>query len=272
MNAIGAERGNLLRRNVEWRLEISDTLSDGYCTWNDDPPVGEGKLCVSATCGGAGYFRIGAALDALEQEATGLSAAFYWSLVRSLYRVMRIYDHDDALMYEEQLHDYIDSDDTANPDDYEFPEVRKALPPYIEQSLEERWTIANQRLLLQHGNGRYGSWIRRLRMLNRLARAAGPPLPSLILAFQDHDAVVACFDEESQHMLEASSEPTLCVVFSPDNPSEFERACRAVSRFVAFNAELFTLVEEIGAWEGTSHGSGNRDRGRRIASSCVRHC
>jgi hypothetical protein len=111
-------------------------------------------------------------------------------------------------------------------------------------------------------------------MLNRLARAAvsidqealrgnydGSPLPSLILAFRDHDAVVACFDEESQHMLEASSEPTFCVVFSPDNPGEFERAYRAVSRFVAFNVELFTLVEEIGAWGETGHGSGNRDRG-----------
>lgn len=274
VNAIGAERGDLLRRNVEWRLEISDTLSDGYFTGDGDPPVGEGKLCVSATCSGAGYFRIGAALDALEQEATGLGAAFYWSLVRSLYRVMRIYDHDDALMYEEQLHDYVDSDDTANLDEYEFPEVRKALPPYIEQSLDKKWTVAKQRLLSLHRNGRYGSWIRRLRMLNRLARAAvttdqealrgnydGPPLPSLILAFRDHDAVVACFDEESQHMFEASSEPTFRVIFSPDNPAEFERACRAVSRFVAFNAELFTLVEEIGAWEETSHGSGNRDRG-----------
>ena len=73
----------------------------------------------------------------------------------------------------------------------------------------------------------------------------GTPLPSLILAFRDHDAVVACFDEKAQHMLEASSEPTFCVIFSPDNPAEFERACRAVGRFVAFNVELFTLVEEI---------------------------
>jgi hypothetical protein len=241
MNAIGAERVDLLRRNVEWRLEISDTLSDGYFTGDGDPPVGEGKLCISASCGGAGYFRIGAALDALEQEATGLGAAFYWSLVRSLYRVMRIYDHVDALMYEEQLRDSIDSD-TANPEEYEFPEVRKALPPYIEQTLDNKWTIAKQRLLSRHGNGRYGQWIRRLRMLTRLARAAvstdqemlrgnydGPPLPSLILAFRDHDAVVACFDEESQHMLEASSEPTFCVVFSPDNPAEFERACRVAA-------------------------------------------
>jgi hypothetical protein len=141
MNAIGAERGDLLQRNVEWRLEISDTLADGYFTGDHDPPVGEGKLCVAATCGGAGYFRIGAALDDLEQEAPGLGAAFYRSLVHSLYRVMRIYDHDDALMYEEQQRESISEDDTADPEEYEFPEVRKALPPYIEQSLDEKRVV-----------------------------------------------------------------------------------------------------------------------------------
>jgi hypothetical protein len=71
----------------------------------------------------------------------------------------------------------------------------------------------------------------------------------LILAFRDHDAVVAYFDEESQHMLEASSEPTFCVIFSPDNPAEFVRACRAVGRSWPSTLSLFTLVEEIGAWE-----------------------
>lgn len=34
----------------------------------------------------------------------------------------------------------------------------------------------------------------------------GPPLPVLVLAFRDHDAGAACFDEEPQHMLEASSD------------------------------------------------------------------
>ena len=71
-------------------------------------------------------------------------------------RVMRIYDHD-ALMYEEQLHDYVESDDTANPSEYEFPEVRKTLPRYIEQSLDEKWTIANQRLLSRHRTGHFGT-------------------------------------------------------------------------------------------------------------------
>ena len=273
MSAIGAERGELLQRNVEWRLEISDTLSDGYFTGDDDPPVGNGQLCVTASCDGCGYFRIGAALDALEREAVGLGAAFYWSLVHALYRVMRIYDHDDALMYEEQLREYISEDDTASPDEYEFPEVKKALPACLEQTLDTKWTVAGQRLLASHANGTHGSWIRRLRTLNRLARVQaptdgevvrgnydGPPLPALVLAFRDHDAIVACFDEESQHMLEASSEPTLCVVFAPDNRAEFERACAAAGRFVAFNVELFMLVEEIGAWEA-GDGRDHCDRG-----------
>lgn len=41
----------------------------------------------------------------------------------------------------------------------------------------------------------------------------GPPLPSLLVAFKERDAITACFDEEGQHMLEGSSEPTVCVVF-----------------------------------------------------------
>jgi len=39
MSAIGAERGDLLQRNVEWHLKISDSLSDGYFAGDDDPPV-----------------------------------------------------------------------------------------------------------------------------------------------------------------------------------------------------------------------------------------
>jgi hypothetical protein len=77
----------------------------------------------------------------------------------------------------------------------------------------------------------------------------GPPLPSLILAFQDHDAVVACFDEEAQSMLESSAEPTLCVVFSPTRAKEVDRVVRGVSRFVDFNVELCQLAEELEEWE-----------------------
>lgn len=43
-----------------------------------------------------------------------------------------------------------------------------------------------------------------------------PLLPALLIVFEEHDAIAACFDEESQHMLEGSAEPTFCAVFTLD--------------------------------------------------------
>jgi hypothetical protein len=72
-----------------------------------------------------------------------------------------------------------------------------------------------------------------------------PPLPSLLVAFKDGDAITACFDEEGQYMLEGSSEPTVRVVFSPQKLDEVRHAVRVVGRFVALNHELFQLAEEF---------------------------
>ena len=86
MDAIGEERGNLLQRNVEYHFEVSDVLErDGHGS-----TLSNGQLAVTIECGGAGFLKIGPALDALEKEAEGLGAAFYWSLIHALYRVMRI--------------------------------------------------------------------------------------------------------------------------------------------------------------------------------------
>jgi hypothetical protein len=46
-------------------------------------------------------------------------------------------------------------------------------------------------------------------------------------------------------MLEGSSEPTVCIVFSTKKADKVKRAVRVIERFVAFNAELFALVEEL---------------------------
>jgi hypothetical protein len=46
-------------------------------------------------------------------------------------------------------------------------------------------------------------------------------------------------------MLESSAEPVLCVVFAPEKTDEVDRVMQAVGRFVAFNAELYLLAEEL---------------------------
>jgi hypothetical protein len=64
------------KRNVEYHLEVSDQLGRA----GSDAELESGQLVVTIECGGSGYFRIGPALDALEAEAEGLGAAFYWAL------------------------------------------------------------------------------------------------------------------------------------------------------------------------------------------------
>jgi hypothetical protein len=273
LESIGEERFNLLQRNVEYHLSVSDVAErDGEGTL-----LGNGRLAVTIECSGCGFLKIGPAIAALEEEAAGLGAAFYWTLTYALYRVMRIYNHDDALQYEERMKEYAE-DDEENREQYEFPEVEKALPECIQKTLvsddHRAFTLRARRLLMEHRNGKYRSWIERLRTIQRLSRVSMPtdasfredggydtiPLPSLLVAFQEHDAIVACFDEESQYMLEGSAEPTLGVVFSPQQPDEVRRALRVVSRFVALNYELFLLVETLSEME-KRHADTPLDRG-----------
>jgi hypothetical protein len=277
MRAIGEERWNLLQRNVEYHLEISDVADrEGF-----GEVMGDGQLAVTVVCGGSGYLEIGPAIEALEMEEPGLGAAFYWMLTYALYRIMRVYNHDDALQYEERLQEYAEEDEEENKGQYEFPEVEKALPDSIRSSLQkddhDRWNLRARRLLRKHSNGRYSSWISRLRRLQQLSRIRvrptysfieegnydSPPLPSLLIAFKERDAITACFDEEGQYMLEGTSEPAVGVAFHPQNPGEVRQALRIVERFVLFNHELFQLVEDLAEWEKSenSHADTRINRG-----------
>jgi hypothetical protein len=268
MNGIGAEHCDLLQRNVEYHLEVSDQLGHS----GSDRALESGQLVVTIECGGSGYLKMGPAIDALEAETEGLGAAFYWALTHALYRMMRIYNHDDALMYEERLREYAEEDEEGNRGQYEFPEVEKALPECIRKTLKREcsdWRTRDRELLRKARDCRFASWIERLRHIQGLSRIPlkqsreslesgyydDPPLPSLLVSFKEHDAIIACFDEEGQSMMEGTAEPTVCVVFSPRDGRQVRHALQVVERFVAFNCALFQLVEEIQAWEKCDAGT-----------------
>ena len=118
MESIGEERWNLLQRNVAYHLTVSD-VSERY---GDEGLLGDGRLVVTIECSGCGFLKIGPAVAALEEEAEGLGAAFYWTY--ALYRVMRIYNHDDALQYDERMHEYA-ADDAENASSMSFPKLRR---------------------------------------------------------------------------------------------------------------------------------------------------
>ena len=272
MSTVGEDRWNLLTRNVEYHLQISDVADRG----GYDTPLADGRLMVTIESSGAGYVKIGPAIEALENEAEGLGAAFYWAFTYALYRVMRLYNHDDAMECEERMREYAEDEDEGNREQCELPEVEKALPACIRKSLEgdSRQRKSNGReLLCRYRLGRFRSWLDRLRKIERLARLPLPrsrdfiepgnydsaPLPCLIVAFKDHDAITACFDEEAQYMLEGNSEPVICVIFAPREQDEVREAIRIVSRFLRLNTELFQLIEELQTWE-KRHADTSRDR------------
>lgn len=278
VNRVGAETVELLERNVEYHLEVTDVVGQ------DSTGLSTGQLAITIHCSGCGYLKIGRALRALEAEEEGLGAAFYWTLIRSLYRVMRIYDHSDAQAYEENLIENAQEDDPANRDQYEFPEVEKALPECICESLKpefRRSSLDYRRMLSHHSTGRYRNWIRQVEAIAKLSRVTtrslraddfdgyydGPPVPALLIVFEEHDAVAACFDEESQHMLEGSSEPTFCTVFTLDDAEQCSRAMRAVERFVRVNRNVCELIEAIQSWENGDEvrGFDRRDASLRAA-------
>ena len=227
MSGIGAQCGDLLQRNVEFHLQVSDVLErDGYGS-----TLSNGQLAVTIECGGSGYLKIGPALGALEDQAEGLGAAFYWTLIQALYRVMRdLLDHDDALMYEERLIEYANEDDEGNSHQYEFPEVEKALPTCIQKTLKEKWRLGDRRLLRAHGKGPYRSWIDRLLKMQRLSRLrleqwrelfrrpllrwSSAPIVTSLPSRKETLSPPASTRKASTRV-EGSSEPTVCVVFSP---------------------------------------------------------
>jgi len=163
------------------------------------------------------------------------------------------------------MREYAEEEDEAAKGQYEFPEVEKSLPECIRETLTHNTDYRGKarRILREHSKGRYGAWIERLRRIQRFSRPHrttlkeferelcfdGPPLPSLLVAFKEHDAIMACFDEESQYMLEGNPEPALGVIFSPNNQDEVRQVILVVRRFVAINCELFLLAEQLVEWE-----------------------
>lgn len=55
MRGIGEERWNLLQRNVEYHLQVSDVAErEGF-----DAALENGQLAVTIECSGSGYLKIG---------------------------------------------------------------------------------------------------------------------------------------------------------------------------------------------------------------------
>jgi hypothetical protein len=241
--------GGALKDKIDDCFEVRDDLGTGY--WRGWAHC-EGKLMAAFELQACGYLKIGAALDALEEQERFLGAAYYYLLRGSLYRWIRIYDHTDAECYNEQLHDWMEQDEPESRDAYEFPAVDKAIPEPVRTAKD--WTYRSaRRLLRRHLQGPCSIWIQKLLALHRLSRLNGqvmrfegeyddPPVPSLLLVFRENDTIQACFDHESERYNETTNEPSCAVCFRPDVGEDFDAALRTMEIFLRVNMELAGLI------------------------------
>jgi hypothetical protein len=209
----------------------------------------------------------GSALGLLEETRTGLGSAFYFLLVSSINRWIGVYDHGDAMLYENNLRDMAEQEDPDNVDAYQIPNVAEALPSCLQSSRE--WTEREARILLRSAhNGPCKDWIDRLLRINRLSHLRVsrlnidrdydyPPLPSLLIIFHRNDAVEASFEAEAQYMYEVSHEPTFAATFHLDDMEECRAIMRSLAAFCLLNRELFELVDILNTFEDCH---GHRDQ------------
>jgi hypothetical protein len=69
-----------------------------------------------------------------------------------------------------------------------------------------------------------------------------PPLPALLVSFKPQDAIVGCFDEDSQTMLEAEPEPSFLAEINPADAKSVQQAVDSLGALCETLAEASRLL------------------------------
>ncbi len=175
----------------------------------------------------AGYIVLGPTLEMLNHIHPRLPATFYHLFVGAIQRWVRAYDYRDAQDRVEMLKEWAEGE--PDQEQYEFPDVEGCIPPSMKlkpfsggnvKQIADSTDDQLCRQLLQAALD-LNAVSQRLRCpeIGEETREAfmdsNPPLPALLISFKRHDAVSACFDDESQAFLEASPEPNLIAEIDP---------------------------------------------------------
>jgi len=266
---IDKQGGKAIDKHIEYLFSIRDNC-DSY-----DNPLTTGELYFTIETDTCGYLEIGAALDAMERETTGLGAAFYRVLVAALDPWMYLFCHREAGFCLERMIEWAkqEEDGEADLEQYEFPDVAGATPEYIRASLQQPLQD-HLRLLNGHKSGHYRALILSLLRLRKHSRLkprqslklnteslydAGP-LPSVLIVFKQHDAVMATFDQEFENAYECSHEPQLALKCNPAQPAQVRETLRVLSTFFRINKELCFLLETLSQFAEKTDGADNCDR------------
>jgi hypothetical protein len=235
---ITSHGGEMIRQQFGLYASISST-PDLYAEDEQHPEL----LYLIVNPDSAGYVVIGPALDLLAGIHPRLPFTFYQLFVNAVRRWARVYDFEDALDRVEVLREWLAGEE--NPEEYELPDVEGCIPAHLkEQPLEAK---AVRESANKAKDGRTAQMLTSVLDLDRVSQRhsraeisdemrevfmdSNSPLPALLVTVKRHDAIAACFDEDSQGMMEAEPEPNLIVEIDPGEAGSVQRAFDLLGTF-----------------------------------------
>lgn len=256
--------GPLIRKTFRLHLLLTTTL-DEFAARNEG--ANPTRFYFTLEPSEAGYFVAAPTLAILERAHPRLPSTFLHLLTGALNRWIRVYDHRDAGERIEMLREWYSADPES--ESIELPDVEGSVPP----SLRERpLRSAELRRLLPSFTLEVQDWMQRVVEIEATSRRArrppmtneielelgdrNPPLPSLLTVFRPGDGIEACFDDESQGMMEVSPEPNLIIPLDATNPVDVRRAFKTLQVICATLAKTAELLENLPGATGKEQSDG----------------
>lgn len=249
---------------IDGAFDLSVTLSTDpheWCEAEDEPDGSQMFLYMEAAS--CGFVNLGPALGLCEKEHPRLAVTFARTFLHGLGRLFRVYDDRDAAERLSMLEDDYDpeADQEGRPT---LPDRNKLLPPCMNQRplgrralkiIVEQLPSSNPVSRLLKSALELDRISRRVRLpeipepVREMFCDCNPPVPILLAIYQQGDAIEACFDAESQWMLEATPEPWPLIPFDGTDSKSTLQAFVCLKGAVDTLAAARRVLDLVPGWE-----------------------
>jgi hypothetical protein len=222
---------------IDRRFDLDLTLSDRLVDYSDQRGP-EGTLYLILDPDGAAFVVLKPTLELLEPVHPRLPSTFFMHFARSLNRWVRVYDFHDAEERVDMLREWYEGEEDR--EQYEVPDVEGCTPKCLKEPPLSALGLKELARDIRDPEGQ--ALIRGLLELCRVSSRAkrpdftddmgeqlmdaNPPLPCLLAAFTQGDAVVGCFDDEAETAMETTPHPNLIIPLQLSNPPNVRQGFR----------------------------------------------
>ena len=224
---------------IDRRFDLDLTLSDRLVDYSDERGP-EGTLYLILDPDGAAFVLLKPTLELLETVHPRLPSAFFMHFAGSLNRWVRVYDYHDAEERVDMLREWYEGEEDR--EQYEVPDIEGCTPKCLKEpalsfrGLEELASAIRDTEVQALLRGllklcQVSSRTKRPDFTDDMGEQlmdANPPLPCLLAAFTQGDAVVGCFDDEAQTAMETTPHPNLIIPLQLANPGSVRRGFRTL--------------------------------------------